>query len=325
DAYLQCQQICKNASTTFYSSFSALGWEKRRAVHAVYALCRWVDDIVDGDEEPAVNITDELTEQTIQRDLILRELHSGSEPSNPDEIHTQRLMALVSIRNKLHQAKEGNISANDEPVFIALQDVFTKFSIRLQDFETIIEGMEDDLFPVMCNTWDELRSYCYKVASAVGLILIEIYGYEDRAARLHAIDLGIQMQLINVLRDVSEDYGRGRIYLPKDVLSSHNIDVEDLSNPNLPQNPSWASFMREYLEVVRRHQTSAVHLFEYLDPRSRVQPRIMLDAYTKIFDEIVRRSGDVFSAPLKLSITSKMSLWMKINYLKIRAKLSAQQ
>jgi len=325
DAYLQCQQICKNASTTFYSSFSALGWEKRRAVHAVYALCRWVDDIVDGDEEPTVNISDELTEQTIQRDLILRELHSGSEPSNPDEIHTQRLMALVSIRNKLHQAKEGNISANDEPVFIALQDVFTKFSIRLQDFETIIEGMEDDLFPVMCNTWDELRSYCYKVASAVGLILIEIYGYEDRAARLHAIDLGIQMQLINVLRDVSEDYGRGRIYLPKDVLSSHNIDVEDLSNPNLPQNPSWASFMREYLEVVRRHQTSAVHLFDYLDPRSRVQPRIMLDAYTKIFDEIVRRSGDVFSAPLKLSITSKMSLWMKINYLKIRAKLSAQQ
>ena len=324
DAYLQCQQICKNASTTFYSSFSALGWEKRRAVHAVYALCRWVDDIVDGDEEPTVKISDELTEQTKQRDLILRELHSGCEPSNPKDIHTQRLMALVSIRNKLHQAKEGKISENDEPVFIALQDVFTKFSIRLQDFETIIEGMEDDLFPVMCNTWDELRSYCYKVASAVGLILIEIYGYEDRAARLHAIDLGIQMQLINVLRDVSEDYGRGRIYLPKDVLSSHNIDAEDLSNPNLPQNPSWASFMREYLEVVRRHQTSAVHLFEYLDPRSRVQPRIMLDAYTKIFDEIVRRSGDVFSAPLKLSITSKMSLWMKINYLKIRAKLSTE-
>ena len=325
DAYLQCQQICKNASTTFYSSFSALGLEKRRAVHAVYALCRWVDDIVDGDEEPSVKLSDELIEQTNQRDLILRELHSGSEPSNSEEIHTQRLMALVSIRNKLQQAKEGKISANDEPVFIALQDVFTKFSIRLQDFETIIEGMEDDLFPVMCNTWDELRSYCYKVASAVGLILIEIYGYEDRAARLHAIDLGIQMQLINVLRDVSEDYGRGRIYLPKDVLASHNIDVEDLSNPNLPQNPSWASFMGEYLEVVARHQTSAVHLFEYLDPRSRVQPKIMLDAYTKIFDEIVRRSGDVFSAPLKLSITSKMSLWMKINYLKIRAKLSTEQ
>ena len=74
------------------------------------------------------------------------------------------------------------------------------------------------IYSVMCNTWDELRSYCYKVASAVGLILIEIYGYEDRAARLHAIDLGIQMQLINVLRDVSEDFGRGRVYLPKKSL-----------------------------------------------------------------------------------------------------------
>jgi len=321
DAYLQCQQICKNASTTFYSSFSALGLEKRKAVHAVYALCRWVDDIVDGDEEPTVYTNVDLIKQTSERDGILRELHSGREPSNPQEIHLQRLMALVSIRNKLELAKDGKITEEDEPVFIALQDVFSKFTIRLQDFETIIEGVEDDLFPVMCNSWDELRSYCYKVASAVGLILIEIYGYEDRAARLHAIDLGIQMQLINVLRDVSEDYERGRIYLPKDVLASHNIDPEDLANPKLPRNPSWGSFMREYLEVVRRHQSSALHLFEHLDPRSRVQPRIMLDAYSKIFNEIVRRSGDVFSAPLKLSISSKLSLWMKINYMKLRAKI----
>ncbi len=324
-AYLQCQQICKNASTTFYSSFTALGHEKRRAVHAVYALCRWVDDIVDGDEEPIVEHSEELLEQTNQRDLVLRDLHPGNEPSNSKEIHSQRLMALVAIRNKLQRANLGEITENDEPVFIALQDVFKRYPIRLQDFETIIEGMEDDLFPVQCNTWDELRSYCYKVASAVGLILIEIYGYEDRAARLHAIDLGIQMQLINVLRDVSEDYELGRVYLPKEVLAAHNITAQDLSNPKLPQTPSWNSFMREYLEVVRRHQTSAIHLFEYLDSRSRVQPRIMLDAYSKIFDEIVRRSGDVFSAPLKLSRASKISLWMKINYMKLRAKLSVER
>ena len=72
DAYLVCQQICRNASTTFYSSFSTLGYEKRRAVHAVYALCRWVDDIVDGDEEPIVEFTEELLEQTTQRDSFLR-------------------------------------------------------------------------------------------------------------------------------------------------------------------------------------------------------------------------------------------------------------
>lgn len=322
EAYLQCQKICKNASTTFYSSFSALEQEKRRAVHAVYALCRKVDDLVDGDEEPVVTISESLLEETKQRDSLLREIHSGTEPFNSEEIYLQRLMALVSIRNNLHRASVGEIHENDEPVFIALQDVFKRFPIRLQDFETIIEGMEDDLFPVNCATWDDLRSYCYKVASAVGLILIEIYGYKDRAARLHAIDLGIQMQLINVLRDVSEDYYRGRIYLPKDVLTAHGVNVGDLDNPNLSESPSWTSFMREYLEVVRRHQTSAVHLFEYLDPRSRVQPRIMLDAYTKIFNEIVKRSGDVFSAPLKLSAISKMSLWMKINYMKLRVRLN---
>ena len=80
--------------------------------------------------------------------------------------------------------------------------------------------------------------------------------------------------------------------------------------------------MREYLEVIRRHQSSAIHLFEYLDSRSRIQPRIMLDAYSKISNEIVRRSGDVFSTPLKLSKRSKFSLWMKINYMKLRAKFS---
>jgi phytoene synthase len=234
----------------------------------------------------------------------------------------QRLLALVSIRNNLKKACDGQISSTDHPIFIALQDVFERYPIRLQDFETVIEGMEDDLFPVQCNTWDELRSYCYKVASAVGLILIEIYGYDDRAARLHAIDLGIQMQLINVLRDVVEDFERGRIYLPKEVLAAHNLDVRDLSNPNLAQNSSWKSFIREYFEIVRRHQASAMHLFAYLDSRSRVQPKIMLDTYTQIFNEIIRRSGDVFTAPLKLSTISKMSLWMKINYLKLKLRIA---
>ena len=231
-------------------------------------------------------------------------------------------MALVDIRNNLYKASKGEISGNEHPIFIALQDVFNRYPIRVQDFETVIEGMEDDLFSVQCNTWDELRAYCYKVASAVGLILIEIYGYEDRAARLHAIDLGIQMQLINVLRDVNEDLERGRVYLPKDVLAQHNIDIQDLTNPNLSQNPSWKSFMREYLEVVKQHQTSAMHLFDHLDAKSRVQPRIMQDAYSRIFDDIIKRSGDIFSTPIDLSTVSKMSLWMKINYMKLKSKIA---
>ena len=130
--------------------------------------------------------------------------------------------------------------------------MFARYPIKLNDFETVLEGMEDDLYPVRNENWEELRSYCYKVASAVGLILIEIYGYEDRAARLHAIDLGIQMQLINVLRDINEDMERGRIYLPLDIMASHNITPDMLRAGTVANSLAWKGFMVEYVDVIKR-------------------------------------------------------------------------
>ena len=323
EAYAFCEAVCRNASTTFYSSFSALNIDKRRADHAVYALCRWVDDIVDGDEEPTILETRELREATEARQLIVSELHAGASPSLSPEGHRRRMMALVDIRLKLERASEQNIGEDDHPIFVALQDVFTRYPIQLTDFETVIEGMEDDLYPVHNQTWDELRSYCYKVASAVGLILIEIYGYEDRAARLHAIDLGIQMQLINVLRDINEDMERGRVYLPVDVLASHNISVDLLLTENIANTLAWQSFVVEYVDVIKRHQTSANQLFGFLDGRARVQPEIMADAYTSILNEIVRRSGDVFTHPVKLSWVRKALLGLRLSLRKARARLFA--
>ena len=323
EAYAFCEAVCRNASTTFYSSFSALNIDKRRAVHAVYALCRWVDDIVDGDEEPTILETKELREATEARQLIVSELHAGASPSLSPEEHRRWMMALVDIRLKLERASEQNIGEDDHPIFVALQDVFTRYPIQLTDFETVIEGMEDDLYPVHNQTWDELRSYCYKVASAVGLILIEIYGYEDRAARLHAIDLGIQMQLINVLRDINEDMERGRVYLPVEVLASHNISVDLLLTENIANTLAWQSFVVEYVDVIKRHQTSANQLFGFLDGRARVQPEIMADAYTSILNEIVRRSGDVFTHPVKLSRVRKALLGLRLSLRKVRARLFA--
>ena len=323
EAYAFCEAVCRNASTTFYSSFSALNIDKRRAVHAVYALCRWVDDIVDGDEEPTILETKELREATEARQLIVSELHAGASPSLSPEEHRRRMMALVDIRLKLERASEQNIGEDDHPIFVALQDVFTRYPIQLTDFETVIEGMEDDLYPVHNQTWDELRSYCYKVASAVGLILIEIYGYEDRAARLHAIDLGIQMQLINVLRDINEDMERGRVYLPVEVLASHNISVDLLLTENIANTLAWQSFVVEYVDVIKRHQTSANQLFGFLDGRARVQPEIMADAYTSILNEIVRRSGDVFTHPVKLSRVRIGLLGLRSSLRYVRARLFA--
>jgi phytoene synthase len=323
NAYDYCEAVCREASTTFYSSFSALQIEKRKAVHAVYALCRWVDDIVDGDEEPNVTETEALRAATDERQRLVDEIHAGKAPVLPPEEHRRRLMALTEIRMKIGQAYQQSITANDHPIFIALQDVVARYPIKLNDFETVIEGMEDDLYPVQNQTWDELRSYCYKVASAVGLILIEIYGYEDRAARLHAIDLGIQMQLINVLRDINEDIERGRIYLPQEVLASHNISLEMLEGGDVAQSLAWRGFIVEYMDVVKRHQASANHLFAYLDARARVQPEIMADAYASILNEIVRRSGDVFSQPVTLSSWRKLLFGVRLSLRKLRARYFA--
>jgi len=320
NAYDYCEAVCREASTTFYSSFSALQLEKRKAVHVVYALCRWVDDIVDGDEEPSVTETESLRAATNERQRLVDEIHAGKDPVLPPEEHRRRMMALTEIRMKIGQAYQQGITANDHPIFIALQDVVTRYPIKLNDFETVIEGMEDDLYPVQNQTWDELRSYCYKVASAVGLILIEIYGYEDRAARLHAIDLGIQMQLINVLRDINEDLERGRLYLPQEVLASHNITREMLKAENVAQSLAWRGFIVEYMDVVKRHQASANHLFGYLDARARVQPEIMADAYASILSEIVRRSGDVFSQPVTLSSWRKLLFGVRLSLRKLRAR-----
>ena len=320
NAYAYCEAVCRESSTTFYSSFSALQPDKRRAVHAVYALCRWVDDIVDGDEEPTVLETNELRLATDERQRLVDEIHTGKTPVLPPAEHRRRMMALVEIRLKLARAHAQEIHSNDHPIFIALQDVFSRYPIELNDFETVLEGMEDDLYPIRNETWDELRSYCYKVASAVGLILIEIYGYEDRAARLHAIDLGIQMQLINVLRDINEDMERGRLYLPLEVLSSHGISLEMLKSDNIAQTIAWRGFMVEYIEVVRRHQDSADHLFGFLDARARVQPEIMADAYTSILHEINRRSGDVFTHPVRLSTWRKALFGLRLSLRKLKAR-----
>ena len=322
EAFLECEDICRRASSTFYASFSALPFKKRRAVHAVYALCRYLDDIADGDSHPVVQESEELHKLVEERDLLLKNIHQTS-MNNSEEEHRYRLMALVDAKVRLTQLFEGDeTAARGEAIFIAMNEVFKQFPVRLTDFETIIEGMEDDLFEVRHKTWDEVRAYCYKVASAVGLVLIEIYGCDDAGARIHAIDMGIQLQMINILRDVSEDYRSGRIYLPINVLSEYNIESSELGNTEFGTNHRWKSFVQEYIEIVRRHQESAQHLFEYLDSKSQLQPQLMCEAYDAIFHEIVRRSGDVFSKRPSLSTWRKIRLAAKLSLRRLRARWS---
>ncbi|OUV38206.1 MAG: hypothetical protein CMA18_001460 [Methanobacteriota archaeon] len=322
EAFLECEEICRRASSTFFASFSALPYQKRRAVHAVYALCRYLDDIADGDSHPIVQESQRLHKLVDERNQLLQNIHQ-TPMNNSEEEHRYRLMALVDAKERLTRLYEGDeTAAQGEAIFVAMNEVFKQFSVRLTDFETIIEGMEDDLFEVRHKTWDEVRAYCYKVASAVGLVLIEIYGCDDAGARIHAIDMGIQLQMINILRDVSEDYRSGRIYLPINTLSEYNINISELGNAEFGTNNRWKAFVQEYIEIVRRHQESAQHLFEYLDSKSRLQPQLMCEAYDAMFHEIVRRSGDVFSKRPSLSKWRKIRLAAKLSLRRLRARWS---
>jgi phytoene synthase len=322
EAFLECEEICRRASSTFFASFSALPYQKRRAVHAVYALCRYLDDIADGDSHPIVQESQRLHKLVDERNQLLQNIHQ-TPMNNSEEEHRYRLMALVDAKERLTRLYEGDETATqEEAIFVAMNEVFKQFSVRLTDFETIIEGMEDDLFEVRHKTWDEVRAYCYKVASAVGLVLIEIYGCDDAGARIHAIDMGIQLQMINILRDVSEDYRSGRIYLPINTLSEYNINISELGNAEFGTNNRWKAFVQEYIEIVRRHQESAQHLFEYLDSKSRLQPQLMCEAYDAMFHEIVRRSGDVLSKRPSLSKWRKIRLAAKLSLRRLRARWS---
>ena len=307
-AYAYCETVCRTASTTFYSSFSALSLQKRKAVHAVYALCRWVDDIVDGDEEPSILETNELRQETDERQQVINEIHEGKTPSLPEDEHRRRLMALVDIRLKLHRAHGQDIKEDDHPIFIALQDVFSRYAIKLSDFETVLEGMEDDLYHNRYRTFDELYVYCYRVASVVGLMCIEIYGYEDENAQKYAESWGIFMQLTNVLRDVGEDIQRDRVYLPLDELENNDMTELELHDGKVVLNKHWEPYCHHYAKRARTYLKEARMLLPLLPRNVRYSPAAMIAFYDKILRKIEKAQGDVFTQRVKLSKAQKISL-----------------
>ncbi len=313
-----CERRAKEASSSFVASFGSLPAMKRAAVNAVYAYCRWVDDIVDGDADERLSITPEVLEFSKQRMNELVEVH-GRRPSDPQDMARWRLEALSAMRLRLRAFASGEGPDDDEhPVMRAMAWVMSTYSVRLLDLETIIDGMEDDLFPTEVRSWEDVRAYCFKVASAVGLVLIEIYGYEDARARLHAIDMGIQLQLINILRDVQEDLGRGRVYLPLDVLESHGLTKEDLADHRIEQDLRWRAFIRDYCEAVEGHQTSAKDLLPLLDRRARAQPGMMVEAYESLLSSIVRTEGAVFTHRPKVGLLTKARLAVRVMWSNLR-------
>ena len=303
-AYIDCESIARGASSSFFRSFRHLPEPKRKAVNALYAFCRRVDDIVDGDWLPEGDLSsfDGATEE--RRSTLLDQREAN--PIYETEQHRLRLRGLMMFRARLDSIESGE--SMNEPMFIALADTAQRYPIDLEHLRELINGMEDDLFETNYARFEDLRRYCYRVASTVGLCLIEIYGYTDPNARRHAVEMGLFLQLVNVLRDIQEDLERNRIYLPTEELAKFGLTHDDLTDPTLATRPAWQNFMRHYIDHVVANRNNALGLLPLLDKDARRSPRLMCMAYNAILKEAIRRNGDVLSRRLTLNFYRKMQI-----------------
>ena len=171
--------------------------------------------------------------------------------------------------------------------------------------------MEKDLTVVRYKTFQELRAYCYQVASVVGLICIKIFGYQDPKAEQYAIELGIGMQLVNIMRDIKEDAERGRIYLPQDELAKFGYTEADLQQRSV--NDAFASMMRLQAERAREHLDAGARLLPLItSKRARVCPAILRGLYATVLKRIESRGYDVFTKRARLSSREKVWIATKI-------------
>ena len=271
-AYLECQAITKASSTNFYYAFLTLPPQKRLAIYATYAFCRMCDDIVDDPERRT----------TAENDL-------------------------ADLRRQLQETYDGRPNG---PVWTALADAQRRFGIPMAHFRDVIDGCEMDLTKNSYETFEELVQYCRRVASAPGLICIEIFGYTDERAVEYAIDLGIAMQLTNIARDVAEDARDGRVYLPQEELEKFGYSKSELVAGTV--NGPFRDLMKFQIERAHRYFERGARLFPLLDRRSRACPRTMSSVYRRLLGRIEAADYDVFSERISLSRTAKAALAAKL-------------
>ena len=252
-AYADCQELTRREAKNFYYAFVTLPHDKRMAIYAAYAFCRHCDDSVD-------------------------------EAASPGD----KLSALLELQTSLEQTYLGKAPS---PMFLALSDTAERYSIPLEYFKEIILGVESDLIKTRYQDFDELRQYCYRVASVVGLVCLQIFQYRDDAARRHAVDLGLAMQLTNIMRDVREDWSMGRVYLPQDEMARFGYS-EDMLRDGI-RNEAFVGLLRVQGERARQYFQSGFQLLPYLSRRSRACPAVLGAIYSRVLDRIESSGYDV--------------------------------
>jgi phytoene synthase len=266
-------RVTRKSRSNFYYAFLALPRARREALYAVYAFCRTVDDIADLGTEGA---TQRAGLAAWRRD-VARCYEHGAEPEHP----IARQLA-VAVR---------------------------RFNLPRAALEAIIEGCEMDLERATYDTFEDLLPYCYRVASAVGLCCIEIFGYTKTSARDYAVSLGAALQLTNIIRDVGADARNGRIYVPLHDLRSFGVKPDDLRDGRY--NDAFVRLMAFQAARAREHYAKAWAAFPAADARTLVPAEIMGRIYFALLEEIEARHFRVFDERVTLPARRKAAIALR--------------
>ncbi len=286
-AYSHCRAITRFYAKTFYMATRFLPNEKQRGIFAIYGLCRYLDNLVDD----SIDLTDNSVISLSQVDEKLEDFKCR----------------LTSIYN-------GN-RAND-PILIAFSDTLKKYHIPIDLPFLLVDGVKTDLVKSRFKNFQEVYDYSYKVASVVGLMTSRVFGYEDETALEYAVDLGIAMQLTNILRDIGEDLERDRIYLPADELKMFGISETELFNEEVSEN--FVSMMKFQIQRAREYYARADKGIAMLDRDSRLPVYLARYNYGRILDKIEENDYNVFDERAYLSGFEKFSILPQI-FVKMRA------
>lgn len=280
-AYSVCRSITRSAAKNFYYAFMVLPAGKRQALCAVYAYMRRCDDIADDFKVPA----------------------------------HERQQRLEAWLDGFHRAEAGH--PTDDPVLLALTDTQRRFKIPMELLDQLAYGTSMDIqddaaatssspaeLKVLYRSFSDLRQYCYRVASVVGLVCIRIFGYRDPMAESLAENLGLAFQLTNIIRDVREDAAMGRIYLPAEDLERFKIASTEFREKAIPERLRW--LLAAEADRAREYYSSAKDLIFLIDEDSQPALWVLVTIYRRLLEKISDRHYDVFGKKISLTVREKV-------------------
>jgi phytoene synthase len=263
-----CERLARREARNFYYAFRVLPRPQRQAMCALYAFLRVADDLSDCPGSAA-----------------------------------ERRVRLVDWRRRLDRALAGDFTHR---LHAAFQHTVVAHGIPRLYLDAVLDGVEMDLDVTAYDTFADLYRYCYRVASAVGLACIHIWGFERDEAKAHAEEVGIAFQLTNILRDLGEDAARGRVYLPREDLAHFGYHEESLRR--CERDERFRDLMQFQVVRARRYYGAAGPLAELLPRPGRAVLQVMVRTYRGLLDAIERRDYDVFSKRVSLSPWRKLGL-----------------